>query len=91
MSTAEGIAVILAGVIPMLAAGASLAWFIYSRGMAAGAEMSKRQADERMQAESTAKIEALERMLTETRSELAALQPRRRRSTPKREHTLTAP
>jgi hypothetical protein len=90
MSTAEGIAVILTAVIPMLVAEASLLWFTYRRGMAAGAELTKRQADERMQAESKAKIEVLEHLLAETRAEVAVLQRRRKRSAAKREHTLAA-
>jgi hypothetical protein len=43
---------------------------VYKRGQAAGAE----------RAEDKPKIEALERLLAETRTELAALQPRRRRA-----------
>lgn len=80
MSTADGIAVILTAAIPMLVAGASLLWFTYRRGVAAGEDRAKRQADERVQAESKAKIEALEQLLAETRAELAALPPRRKRS-----------
>jgi septal ring factor EnvC (AmiA/AmiB activator) len=104
MNTAGVVAAILGATVPMLVAGASLLWFIYRRGIAVGAELAKRQADERRQAESSAKIdalerlltesrakvEALERLLTETRAELAALQSRRKRSFAKREHTLTA-
>jgi len=90
MNTAEGIAVILTAVIPMLAGEASLLWFTYRRGLAAGEELAKRQAEERTQAESKAKIDALERLLAETRAELATLQPRRKRSAARRENTLTS-
>ena len=102
MTTAGVIAAILSATVPMLVAGASLLWFTYRRGMAVGAELTRRQVDERMQAESNAKIEALERLLTEskakiealerllteTRAELAVLQPRRKRSLAKREQGL---
>ena len=103
MSAAGVFAAILSATIPVLVAGASLLWFTYRRGIAAGVELAKRQDDERVQAESKAKIDALERLLTEskakievlerllteTRAELATLQPRRKRSFAKREQTLT--
>lgn len=69
MSTAQAIAAALGAIVPLLAALASLLWWAYRRGEAAGME----------KAEGKAKIEALERLLTETRAELASLQPRRRR------------
>jgi hypothetical protein len=68
MSTAQGIAAVLGAIVPLLVALASLLWWAYRRGEAAG--MAK--------AEGRAKIEALERLLRETRTELASLQPRRR-------------
>jgi hypothetical protein len=80
MSAPQGITAVLGAIVPLLAAMASLLWWAYRRGEAAGEDRAKRQADERTQAESKAKIEALEQLLTQTRTELASLQPRRRRS-----------
>jgi hypothetical protein len=67
MSMAEGIAVIVSAIVPLIVALTSLLWWAYRRGEAAGME----------KAAGKAKIEALERLLTETRAELASLQPRR--------------
>lgn len=80
MSVAQGLAAVLSATVPLLVALASLLWWAYRRGEAAGEERAKRQADELTQAESKAKLEALERLLAETRTELASWQPRRRRS-----------
>ena len=76
MSTALGIAAVISATVPLVAALASLLWWTYKRGESAGAERARRQAGERDQAEGKAKIELLERMLTETRAELASLQRR---------------
>lgn len=69
MGIAEEIAVIVSAIVSLIVALASLLWWIYRRGEAAGAE----------RAAGKAKVEALERLLTETRVELASLQQRRRR------------
>ena len=80
MSMAQEIAAVLSATVPLIVALASLLWWAYRRGEAAGEEKATRRVDERTQAESKAKIEILERLLTETRAELATLQPKRRRS-----------
>jgi hypothetical protein len=80
VSTAQGVTALIGATVPSLVALASLLWWTYKRGEAAGEDRAKRRADERAQVEGKAKIEALERLLTETRTELASLQPRRRRA-----------
>lgn len=70
MSFAEAVFVILGTAVTMLSALGALLWWVYQRGQAAGAE----------RAEDKAKIEALERLLAETRAELSELQPKRRRT-----------
>ena len=67
MTMAEEIAVIVSAIVPLIVALTSLLWWAYRRGEAAGME----------KAVGKAKIEALERLLTEMRAELASLQPRR--------------
>jgi len=62
--------------VALLCALASLLWWAYKRGQADGAEKAGRDA---ARAEDQAKIEALERQLAETRAELSAIQPKRRR------------
>jgi uncharacterized iron-regulated membrane protein len=69
MSVAEAVFAILGTAVTMLSALGALLWWVYKRGQAAGAE----------RAEDKAKINALERMLDDTRAELSALQPKRRR------------
>ena len=81
MSIAEAVAAILSATVPLLVALASLMWWAYRRGKAAGEEKAERRAGERSQAEDKAKIEALGQLLAETRAELASLQPKRRRAT----------
>jgi hypothetical protein len=80
MTTAEALAAILSATVPMLAAVASLLWWAYKRGEAAGEAKAERRADERSLAEDKARIEALERRLGEILAELASLQPKRRRA-----------
>ena len=70
MNTAESVCTIFGTVVTVPVALASLVWWAYKRGIAAGKE---RAADK-------AKIESLERLLAETRAELAAVQPKRRRT-----------
>lgn len=69
MST-EAISVVIGTVFTVAGSVAGLVWWAYRRGQAAGAQ----------RAEDTARIEALERQLIETRRELAALESRRGRS-----------
>jgi hypothetical protein len=73
MSTAEAVAAILSATVPLLVALASLMWWAYRLGLAAGEE-------KRSLAEATAKIEALQRSQTEILAELASLQQKRRRA-----------
>jgi hypothetical protein len=73
MSTAEAVAAILSATVPLLVALASLMWWAYRRGLAAGEE-------KRSLAEATAKIEALQRSQAEILAELASLQQKRRRA-----------
>jgi hypothetical protein len=80
MSIAQAVAAILGATVPLLVALASLLWWAYRRGEASGAEKAKRAADERAQAEADAKIQALERLIAETRCELASLQMKRKRT-----------
>ena len=80
MSIAQAVAAILSATVPLLVALASLMWWAYRRGEAAGEERAERKAGERSQAEDKAKIEALGQLLAETRAELASLQPKRRRA-----------
>lgn len=69
MST-EAVFVIIGTVVAMVGSVAPLGWWAYRRGQAAATQ----------RAEDKARIEALERQITETRKELAALQSRRGRS-----------
>jgi hypothetical protein len=69
MSVAEAVFAILGTAVTTLSTLGALMWWVYKRGQAAGAE----------RAEDKAKIEALERLLTDTRTELFALQAKRRR------------
>lgn len=69
MST-EVVFVIIGTVVAVAGSVAGLVWWAYRRGQAAATQ----------RAEDKARIEALERQLTETRKELAALQSRRGRS-----------
>ena len=70
MNAAESVCIILGTVVTVLVALSSLVWWAYKRGIAAGKE----------RAEDKAKIESLEWLLAETRAELAAMQPKRRRT-----------
>lgn len=80
MSSAEAVAAILNGTVPLLAALAGLLWWTYRRGEVSGAERTRREAIERSQAEDKVKIATLERLLAETRAELASRQPKRKRA-----------
>jgi type VI protein secretion system component VasK len=80
MSTAEAIGAILGAAVPLLVALASLLWWAYKRGEAAGEAKAERRAGERSLAEDKAKIQALERQLAEILAELAFMQPKRRRA-----------
>jgi flagellar basal body-associated protein FliL len=66
----EVVFVIIGTVVAVAGSVAGLVWWAYRRGQAAATQ----------RAEDKARIEALERQLTETRKELAALQSRRGRS-----------
>jgi hypothetical protein len=66
----EVVFVIIGTVVAVAGSAAGLVWWAYRRGQAAATQ----------RAEDKARIEALERQLTETRKELAALQTRRGRS-----------
>lgn len=70
ISVVEMVFTVLATVVASLTALATLGWWIYRRGQAAGTE----------KAESIAKIAALERALGETRAQLTALQAARQRT-----------
>jgi len=70
MSVAEAVVAILGTAVTTLSALGALLWWVYKRGRAAGAE----------RAEDKAKIEALERLLTDTRAEISARQGKRKRS-----------
>jgi len=63
MSTAEAVAVILGAAVPLLVALASLMWWAYRRGEAAGEAKAERKAGERSLAEDKARIRALEQQL----------------------------
>lgn len=80
MSIAVAVAAILSATVPLLVALASLMWWAYKRGEAAGEQKAERRAGERVQAEDKAKIHAIEQLLAETRAELASMHPRRRRN-----------
>ena len=71
MSTAEAVFAIVSATVPLLIALASLLWWAYKRGVAAGEERAECEAADRPQ--DKAKIEALERQVAETRAELASL------------------
>ena len=79
MGTAEAIVAILSASATVLACMGSLLWWTYRRGQTSGAEKAKHEADQRAQAQADAKIQALERLVAETRAELASMQPKRRR------------
>jgi hypothetical protein len=76
MSIAEAVFAILGTVVTALTAEATLLWWVYKRGEAAGAEKAGRDA---AQAAGQARIEQLARELAETRAELTALQSKRRK------------
>ena len=76
VSIAEAVFAILGTVVTALTGEATLMWWVYRRGEAAGAEKAGRDA---AQAEGQARIEQLARELAETRAGLAALQSKRRR------------
>jgi hypothetical protein len=80
MSSAEAVAAILSGTVPLLVAFAGLLWWAYKRGELSGAEKARREAIERSQAEDKAKIAALEQLLAQTRTELASRQSKRKRA-----------
>ena len=71
---------ILGAAVPLLVALASLMWWAYRRGEAAGEAKAERKAGERSLAEDKARIRALEQQLGEILAEIAALQPKRRRA-----------
>jgi type VI protein secretion system component VasK len=80
MITAEAVAGILGATVPLLVALASLMWWAYKRGEAAGKARAERKAGERLLAEDKSRIEALEHRLGEVLAELASMQPKRRRA-----------
>ncbi len=80
MGAAEAGAAILSAAVALLVALASLMWWAYKRGEAAGEARAERRAGERSLAEDKAKIEALERRLGEVLAQLASRQPKRRRA-----------
>lgn len=71
MTIIETVFTLVGTAVATMSAWACLMWWIYRRGVAAGTEKAARETTERSQA--TAKIEALERQLAETRAELASL------------------
>lgn len=77
MNAVEAVFAILGTAVTVLGAQASLIWWAYKRGQAAGEEKAGRDA---ARAVDKAKIEAIERMLAETRAELAAMRPKRRQA-----------
>jgi hypothetical protein len=70
MSITVAVFVILSAAVTALGSLASLLWWAYRRGEAAGEAKAERDA---AQAEDKAKIEILEQLLAETRAELTAL------------------
>jgi type VI protein secretion system component VasK len=80
MSAAEAGAAILSATVALMVALASVLWWVYKRGEAAGEAKAERRAGERSLAEDKARIEALEHRLGEVLAELASIQPRRRRA-----------
>lgn len=79
MSTAEAVFVMLSASATVVGVLASLLVWVYNRGQSSGTEKAKHEAELRAQAEAQVKIKALERLVTETRAELASIQPRRKR------------
>jgi hypothetical protein len=79
MNIALAVAAILSAAVALLIALAGLLRWVYRRGESSGAEKARREADERSQAEDKARIKDLERVLAETRAELASIQPKRKR------------
>jgi hypothetical protein len=79
MSIAQAVFVILSASATVLGGLVSLLWWVFRRGQASGAEKARHQADQRAQAQADAKIQALEKLVTEMRAELASMQPKRRR------------
>jgi hypothetical protein len=79
MSIAVAFTAILSATVPLVVALVGLTWWAYKRGVVAGETGARREAIERSQVEDKARIETLERLLTETRTELASLQSKRRR------------
>ncbi len=70
--------IIIGGAAPALAGMASLLRMVYRRGVAAGEEKARREAERHVQAEERKKILELERLVAELRAEQASTQPRRR-------------
>jgi hypothetical protein len=68
--TIEAVFVIIGTVVALAGSVAGLVWWAYRRGQAAATQ----------RADDKARIEALERQLAETRTELAALRSRRGRA-----------
>ena len=81
MGIALAVAAILSAIVQTLAAVAGAFWWTYRQGQASREEKARREVDEHSQAEARAKIEELERLLTETRVELALMQHARQRPT----------
>jgi Flp pilus assembly protein TadB len=79
MGAAQVISVVLSASATVLGALGSLLWWTYRRGQASGAEKARHEADQLAQAQADAKIQALERRVTEMQAELASRQPKRRR------------
>lgn len=79
MGAAQVISVVLSASATVLGALGSLLWWAYRRGQASGAEKARHETDQLAQAQADAKIQALERRVTEMQAELASRQPKRRR------------
>jgi hypothetical protein len=84
MSVVMVVFAILGTTVTVLVALAGLVWWAYKRGQAAGADKAGRDA---ARAEDVAKIEALQRQLTETRTDLADTQAALAALQSKRERT----
>ena len=79
MGIAEAVFAILSASAVVLGGLGSLLWWVYRRGQASGAETAGHKADQRAQAQADAKIQALERRVAAMQTELASMQPKRRR------------
>jgi hypothetical protein len=84
MGIAEMVFAILSASATALGSVGGLLWWVYRRGQASGADRARREAGQRTQAEADARIQALEKLIAETRVELASLQPKRRRALARR-------